>query len=75
MRLQTNMIPNSCFPITLSILLHLFSSQEITCSLFNVTDFFFFIKTQGQLRKVRQSVLFLTKLNFRKNMCTYIWNC
>lgn len=50
-------------------------SQEINCCLFSVTDFFFFflsLKHKQQLRKVRQSVLFLT-LNFKKTICVYVF--
>lgn len=64
MRFQTNMIPNSCFPITLSILLHLWSSQEISCSLFNVTDFFFIIKTQGTAKESETKCFISNKIKF-----------
>lgn len=68
MRLQTNMIPNSCFPITVQILLHLCSSQEISCSLFNVTDFFFIIiiKTQGTAEESETKCFISNKIKFQK---------
>lgn len=68
------------FPSKLVDVTVLICSREISCCLFSVTDFFsfFLLKHKEQLRKVRQSVLFLTKLNFRKNfvyMCLELLKC